>query len=106
MKDDPTLDTPNRVFIFGEGRPRPSIRAMLSLSLINAIGELVNTTSDINLVAPVVLVHNYNVSPAEHIIPAADAPSRSRWLAARSLASNMKFMMNGASLLGTPGWRE
>ena len=82
MKDDPTLDTPNRVFIFGAKAAPGYIRAKAIIKLINAIAELVNNDEDINGRIKVVFVHNYNVSPAEHIIPAADVSEADlRWLA-------------------------
>ena len=102
MKDDPTLDTPNRVFIFGAKAAPGYIRAKAIIKLINAIGELVNNDKDINGRIKVVFVHNYNVSPAEHIIPAADVSEQISMAGKEaSGTSNMKFMMNGALTLGT-----
>ncbi len=102
MKDDPTLDTPNRVFIFGAKAAPGYIRAKAIIKLINAIAELVNNDEDINGRIKVVFVHNYNVSPAEHIIPAADVSEQISMAGKEaSGTSNMKFMMNGALTLGT-----
>ena len=102
MKDDPTLDTPNRVFIFGAKAAPGYIRAKAIIKLINAIAELVNNDADINGRIKVVFVHNYNVSPAEHIIPAADVSEQISMAGKEaSGTSNMKFMMNGALTLGT-----
>ena len=102
MKDNPTLDTPNRVFIFGAKAAPGYIRAKAIIKLINAIGELVNNDKDINGRIKVVFVHNYNVSPAEHIIPAADVSEQISMAGKEaSGTSNMKFMMNGALTLGT-----
>ena len=102
MKQDPSLQVPKRVFIFGAKAAPGYIRAKAIIKLINAIGELVNNDKDINGRIKVVFVHNYNVSPAEHIIPAADVSEQISMAGKEaSGTSNMKFMMNGALTLGT-----
>ncbi len=102
LKDDPTLDVPKRVFIFGAKAAPGYIRAKGIIKLINAIGALVNNDEDIAGRIKVVFVHNYNVSPAEHIIPAADVSEQISTAGKEaSGTSNMKFMMNGALTLGT-----
>lgn len=88
--------------IFG-AKAAPAYRiAKDIIHLILCLQELVDNDPDVSPYLQVVMVENYNVTMAEHLIPACDI-SEQISLASKEASgtSNMKFMLNGAVTLGT-----
>ncbi len=72
------------------------------IHLILCLQELISKDSDVSRHLRVVMVENYNVTWAEKLIPACDI-SEQISLASKEASgtSNMKFILNGAVILGT-----
>ncbi len=88
--------------IFG-GKAAPAyIIAQDVIHLILSLSELINNDPEVSPYLNVHLVENYNVTVAEHLIPATDI-SEQISLASKEASGtgNMKFMLNGALTLGT-----
>lgn len=102
LKDGRITDFTPTLYLFGAKAAPGYFRAKGIIKYIHEVGRLINSDPDVADRMRVVFVHNYNVSYAEKIIPAADVSQQISTAGTEaSGTSNMKFMLNGAVTLGT-----
>ena len=102
LTDDPDRDFTPQTFIFGAKAAGGYYHAKRIISLINALSKDIAKNPALKAKLDVMFVENYNVTKAEHLIPASEI-SEQISLAGKEASgtSNMKFMLNGAVTLGT-----
>lgn len=102
LLDDPDKDVTPQTFVFGAKAAGGYYHAKRIISLINCLSAEIQKHPRIKQKLDVLFVENYNVTKAEHLIPASEV-SEQISLAGKEASgtSNMKFMLNGAVTLGT-----
>jgi starch phosphorylase len=102
LKENPLLDMPPVAYIFGAKAAPGYFLAKATIKFINEIASIVNDDLDVSHKMRVIFMHNYNVSLAEKIFPAADVSEQISTVGMEASGTgNMKFMMNGALTVGT-----
>jgi len=102
MSAQEKAQTVKRTFFFG-GKAAPGyLVAKYVIKFINKVANVVNNDAGTNQYLKVVFVPNYNVTPAEILIPAADYNMQISCAGTEaSGTSNMKFVVNGSIVVGT-----
>ena len=102
LKEDPSLVTVPRTFIFG-GKAAPGYAtAKLIIKLVNSVGDVVGSDPDSRDMLQVVFIPNYNVKTAQLVYPCADLSEQISTAGKEASGTgNMKFSMNGALTIGT-----
>ncbi|GMR06602.1 MAG: glycogen/starch/alpha-glucan phosphorylase [Gammaproteobacteria bacterium] len=102
IKRSDTKNWTNRCVLIG-GKAAPGYRlAKLIIKLINNVADVINTDPQVGEKLKLAFIPNFNVSSMEIICPGTDLSEQISTAGKEASGTgNMKFMMNGAVIIGT-----